>query len=589
LWVPTARRVFDALLYLRLTSLAGRVRYRLKRLRQPKYLFGTLVGVAYIYFFFVRRVGRDYRATVPTLPGDTPELLGAFAALGLLCVAVASWILPRARVSLSFSEPEIAFLFPAPVKRRTLIHYRLISSQAALALTSLILSLVSNRWRLLGGSMVTHAIGWWIILATINLHLTGSSFAITRLMDRGVTSLRRRLVTFALIAALLLSAIAWVFRSVPVPTATDLAGAEALSRYLSAVLTSGPLAWLLALPKLTVGPFLAPDNREFLLALGPALLLLAGHYLWVLRTEVAFEEASLLRAEKRAARLAAMRQGDVTGKKAVRKVRRDPFRLFARGRPEIAFLWKNLLSTVSYLRPRTAFIATAVIVVGCTWLANTPYRPFLGVVLTIAIASGTLALVLGPQIARWDLRSDLVNADMLKTYPLHGWQVVLGQLLTPLVVLSVIVWLAILAIALALPVRELTGVTPGLRAALAVALALLAPPFFALQLLVQNAIAVLFPAWVQTVSNRTERGLDVMGQRIIFLAGQLLIVAVAVLPAVLVAALVFFICQWLTGPPVAITLALLSVLAILCIETWIGVRLLGERFERFDVSSELRP
>jgi hypothetical protein len=47
-----------------------------------------------------------------------------------------------------------------------------------------------------------------------------------------------------------------------------------------------------------------------------------------------------------------------------------------------------------------------------------------------------LLLILGPQLARQDLRGDLPNTDILKTYPLHGWQIVCGELLTPLVVLD---------------------------------------------------------------------------------------------------------------------------------------------------------
>ena len=34
-----------------------------------------------------------------------------------------------------------------------------------------------------------------------------------------------------------------------------------------------------------------------------------------------------------------------------------------------------------------------------------------------------------PQLLRQDLRSDLLNADLLKAYPLPGWQIVLGEVL----------------------------------------------------------------------------------------------------------------------------------------------------------------
>ena len=39
-----------ALWYLRVTSIVGRVRSRLRRLKQPKYLAGALVGAVYFAF-----------------------------------------------------------------------------------------------------------------------------------------------------------------------------------------------------------------------------------------------------------------------------------------------------------------------------------------------------------------------------------------------------------------------------------------------------------------------------------------------------------------------------------------------------------
>jgi hypothetical protein len=53
--VSTFSSLVWALWYLRVTSLVGLVRSRLKRLRQPKYLAGALVGALYFYWIFFRR------------------------------------------------------------------------------------------------------------------------------------------------------------------------------------------------------------------------------------------------------------------------------------------------------------------------------------------------------------------------------------------------------------------------------------------------------------------------------------------------------------------------------------------------------
>ncbi len=582
-----------ALLYLQWTSLQGQFRSRLRRLKQPKYLMGALVGTAYVYFFFVRRARAGYgnptSGHTPHVPSDVLSTVTALGALALLTLVVLSWILPRASASLAFSEAEIAFLFPAPISRRTLIHYRLLKSQLALAFTSLVLTLVSNRWAFLGGSAATHAVGWWVILATLNLHFTGSSFAITRLLNRGVTSWARRLAVFVLMALVTTATVLWIRISARAPTPADLLNARAMTEYLLFVLSSGPLPWLLAVPKFVLAPFLAPDARAFAIAVGPAVLVLGAHYAWVLRTEVSFEEASVARAEKRAARVMAMRQGKPPAGAGGSKAKHAPFRLASVGRPEAAFLWKNLLSTSAVFRPRTAGIAAAVIVVGCTWLAHHPvYRAALPAVTSGALIVGAFTFLLGPQLARCDLRADLLNADMLKTYPLRGWQIVFGELLAPVVMLTAIVWLAALAATLSSPSGQFTWLNSEARVGILIGVALLAPPLCALQLLVPNTLTVLFPAWVQTVSNRGEHGLDVMGQRIIFLAGQFLVAALALLPAALGAILVFVPVQWVLGPFVAAVAAGLLIIATLVSEVWLAMQWLGRRFERFDLSSELR-
>ena len=47
-----------ALLYLRLVSAGNWLLSRARRLRQPKYLLGAVVGCAYFYYFFFRPMGQ---------------------------------------------------------------------------------------------------------------------------------------------------------------------------------------------------------------------------------------------------------------------------------------------------------------------------------------------------------------------------------------------------------------------------------------------------------------------------------------------------------------------------------------------------
>ena len=585
----SVRDVIGALFYLRVTSLRNLVITRFLRLKQPKYLIGAVVGVVYFYFLVVRRMSAPRPAgAVPFAQSFSSEQLPAVASFGafvLMAFVALYWLLPRSRAALTFSEAEIAFLFPAPIGRKTLIHYRWINTQLRILLTSLLLALFSSPWTFLTGGAVIRVVGWWLILSTLDLHAVGSSFAITRLLDRGMTSLARQLLTIAIAALVLGGALLAAWRGLRAPNPEELRGPVMVMGYIGSLLTTGPLSWLLLPAAWVVRPLLAPSARAFLAALGPALLVYVLHYAWVLRAEVSFEEASIAKAEKRAARRRSMREGKGISL-TERKARSAPFKLAATGRPELAFLWKNLLASGRYLRPRVALIAAAIIVVGCGWVARGDHEVLRNVVAVFAMFASGYALVLGPLIARQDLRLDLPNIDVLKTYPLRGWQIVLGEVLAPIAILTVLLWLMLLAASLTFRPPNVAWL-PGAIAPAAIGAGLLLPFVCAVEVLVLNAAIVLFPAWVPMGPERGT-GIDVFGQRIFFLAALLLTMIGALLPAAIAAAALFFITTYVVGALVAGGLAVVAALTVLIVELWLAIAWLGKRFEGFDLSAELR-
>jgi hypothetical protein len=577
--------IASALWYLRVTTAKGWLTSRLRRLKQPKYLVGALIGSSYIYFLFIRNIARNAEARAEPAPAEAlSPIVPEIAAAALLLLIALNWVVPRGRAGLTFSEAEISFLFPAPIHRRSLIHYRLLCTLGALGLTALLMTLFSSGWAPGGASAWLRALAWWVVLGTVSLHFTATSFVVTRLLDRGISSLARGVAGLAVLALAIGVPFVWTLTSLPAPTQQDLAGLPAIARYVETALQSGPLPWLLVAPRLLVAPLFAVDARTFVLALGPALFLLAAHYVWVLFATVSFEEASIARAEKRATKMAAFRSGNLRSTAA--KKLRDPFDLRDTGPPEVAFLWKNLLAMGRLFTPRSGLVATAIVTAGGLWLSTAELRGGQALVAIVATVLIAIVLFFGPQFARQDLRSDLKNADILKTYPLDGAQIVFGEMLAPIAVLSVMAWLAVLALTL---VAALPAVPIHVRGLGALAIAAAAPFFCALQLVIQNAIALIFPAWVQSVSNPGEHGLDVIGQRLVFVAGQILLLALGMLPAAVAALVTFFVVTWVAGPIMAALLAWLVVLTVLGVEIWAGVRWLGERFAHFDLSSELRP
>jgi ABC-2 type transport system permease protein len=586
-----------ALWYLRANSIVGRIKSRLRRLKQPKYLAGAVIGALYFYFVFFRRTHAPQIGGRPGSPGSLAEALpadllpvfGEIGALILFLVLALNWFFPR-RAALAFSESEIAFLFPAPVSRRMLVHYRVLGAQFSIFFTAIIFTLVFGRGRGFGAHSGYQFIGWWLVLALINLHFTGTSFFWSRLLNRSIATVRQRVITIGAGTAAVLALVVWIVLSVRLPTHADFSSAPDAARYVMEVFHAGPMPWLLALPKLALAPYFATGPVDFALAMIPALILLAIHYFWVVHTEVAFEEASIARAEKRAARRRASQQGDWRGNVAVAKARTPAFALGSIGRPELAFLWKNLLATSAFFRPRPILVLAAIIVSATSWLSRQPdLAPICVVLSVVGLVILIMTVLLGPQFARQDLRTDLANADILKSYPLRGWQIVLGEVLTPVAILGVVFWLALLTVYLSLPSDSFGRIPPGLRGVAAFGLAVLAPPFIAIQVLMPNAATVLFPAWVQATRDQTERGIEVLGQRIIFVAGQLLVTAFVLLPALLAGALVLFMVNLIAGFEIGAAVAVIAMAVLLGFEAWLGIRWLGNRFEELDISSELRP
>ena len=594
--------MFRALLYLRFTSFKNWVIARGRRLRQPKYLIGAIGGCAYFYFFFFRPLGDSSSRPVPVmsdearhamemataaLPADWLPATTALGALAFLTFISFMWIVPAQRAALGFTEAEIAFLFPAPITRRALVHFRLISSQLRSLIGAAVMMLFSNRWAFIGGNALTHAIGWWFIFSALNLHFSGANFTLTRLGDIGVGAWRRRLLALLLLFAVIAITFFRLPSFVGAPELGETVDLRPATEWVVAFTNTAPLTWLLWPFRLVLGPFLAVTNHDFFLALVPALAVITLHYFWVVRTAIAFEDASIDFAQKRGARAAAWRSGQHRMATTPTKARPGPFHLRGTGRPELAFLWKNLLSTWQYFTVRVLLVCTAVIVGVAAWINTQPMgRAVLPGIGIMALFFGAYALVVGPQFARQDIRSDMAHADVLKTYPLAGWQIVLGELFTPIVILTAILWLTLLTLVLTLQPETigLTWLTTELRIACGLALAVIVPPLATLQLLVPNAAALVFPAWFQ-MSRTRGGGPEVFGQRMIFFFAQVIMTAIALLPATGMAALLIFILQWWAGPVAAVGLAAIAVFVTLSAEVGCGVWWLGERFEKLDLSA----
>ena len=591
--------MIGALLYLRLTSLRNLVVYRIQRLRQPKYLLGAAVALAYIYFVLWPRMTGGRHPAGPALASAGPVGM-AFLCIGMSALALIRilfvWIAPAEKPGLRFSEAEIAFLFSAPISRRTLIHFRLLSAQIAILFTSVLMSLFFMRFSYLGGNRLVPAVGWWVVLSTFDLHVTGTNLMLGRLRERGAGFLLWRIAGVGFIAAYVAAVLVALATYARHADAVDLF--RATPGFYRGMLDWQPLGWLLLPFRIVFGPFFAVGLRAFGVALVPALLLLGLHYWWVSSSETPFEEGSIALAERRAAAKAAAQSGDFS-KAGLSKprARSGPFPLASKGPPEIAFLWKNLLSMrTTLVNRRTVLLTLYVFIVLAISLRPMLARSHPGggmavlgpllVLLCGAVAAYTL--LLGPQIVRQDLRSDLTNADILKTYPIEGWRLALGELLAPTAVLTALLWACILVCTCVFdPSGSAQWLSPVRRITLAGCLGIVAPFVCLLQLIVPNAIMLLLPDWYQATRTRGA-GIELLGQRLIFGLAQLLMALVVAVPAIVAAGLIVFSAQFYVGVAGGIVAATVAVVGVLAGEAAVGLWWLGSRFERLDLSAEMR-
>lgn len=565
-----------ALVYLTLCSMKNRIRSRLRRLREIRYLAGLVVGLLYFYFLLFRR-GRSGGVGVLGALARAHDPLALAGAIALFVIVALAWVWPSSgKPALLFSRADVQFLFPAPFTRRQLIGYKLLRTQIGALFSSALVTMFFRPRTLAGGWMFF--VGATVLTATLIVHLTGVSLSRASLREHGRSGWSRQwwpLFVVLASAAVLAGEVAMDWGRL-----TSIVGGDDLGHELLRLGTTGaasvvlwPFAALVRLP-------LARDAGEFLYALPFALGLLVLNFAWVLRSDAAFEEASAELAEK----IARVRRGEDVSTKRARK-RAAPFTLGLSGRAETALLWKNLILLGRYSPRRLVALALPTIIIVFLVASRGGNGPGLANGLAmVCLALVAMTVVMGPMMLRNDLRQDLANLDVLKSWPVSGAALVRGESLAPTAVLTAVAWLGLIGAAV-LSSRLFTalGVTAAGRLSVVLAALIVAPGIIATQVVVQNALAVLFPAWISVGASRAH-GLDVMGQRMLMLAGMLVTLVLAILPAAVFGAIAGAAIYFATSVvPVIVPAAVVT--ASLLAECLLATEALGRVMDRTDPSA----
>lgn len=561
--------------YLTARSFRNRLARRLRRLREPRYLAGLAVGLVYLYFAVLRNQIRAARHSHDLFSNDgfvqaLPVIVVA-GGIALWLITLIAWFWPSSDPPLKFTGAEVQFFYTAPLRRRQILHYKLLRSQVGVVFGVLIAAVFSGAATAAAAGRWTFLVGGLVLFSTLRLHFLGIAFSRASLREGRVIPARAWIppAVTAMLSALVLGSYA-AHASELWRAGVGTGWPPGFGTLALEIARSQPAAIGLWPFTAIVAPVMSAPGRAFLLALVPACALLALNYWWVLQSDSVLGEA-VVAAEKR--------QAGSSRRLPKPVARKAPFALAPTGRPEFALLWKNLILLGRYASARMVLQILLPIVIMSVAFGSTRAGSALA---WIALLVAGFFTVLGPYTMRNDLRHDMPRLAVLKSWPVSGTTLLVGELLAPAVVLTVLVWTS-LAAALALSGGLGWGWSSFVdRVVLALVAAMAAPVIVGAQLLIQNAAVILFPGWVPTGGSRP-RGIEAMGQQMLMFAGTLLALVVGVLPAAAVSALVGLVLYGVAGIAGLLPAGILF-MAVLLVEGVLVAVLLGRLLERTEPS-----
>ncbi len=467
-------------------------------------------------------------------PGQTAtaehlEEVRRFGPLGLLAYCVLTIAFSSGERAISFTPAEVEFLFCGPFSRRQLLGYKIAAGLLTSLMTALFLTVFLHRHAAL--SLAAYVS---LVLGLLFLQLFAMSVALViSTVGARAYNLWRKIVLVVLVA-LVLVAFLQIGKDL-----LRLEPAELLRRVEQSPLLQvlfKPLRWFV---EAFTAEHLWPDFAQGVLrclAVDGVLLALVfaldAHYL----------ETSAAVSERIYAQLQRIRGGGAATM-AVPPSGKPSFNLpsfpWWGGVGPIA--WRQLTTVLrSFSRIIAVLIIFAVMLTPAliSFRASTDQAalvPALGTMIGITV--GVMTLFLTPLVT-FDFRGDIDRLDVLKTLPIAAHWLAVGQLVAPVLLLSILQWTALAVFAL------MAGGTESLFWSVA---ALIVPLNFLL-IGLENLLFLLFPA---RIAPATPGDFQALGRQMLLYLAKLLGAGLALSMATLVALPVYF----LTGqrlPPAVI-------------------------------------
>jgi hypothetical protein len=525
----------------KLIALQGRgiARRMLRGGKSPARILALIIGAAICIGWLILAASPGLRQ-----PADLNRAnrVRAVMPLALLGICIITAITSAGDKAIAFTPGEVDQLFPGPFTRRELLAYKLLKSTLGALLTASIMSIVMMKYA-----------RWWpacFVAVFLTLLLVQWTSIVLLLGGQAIGaaaySRLRRFIIIAAGALLFVGVRAWIAQGAG-------GGETAVYQFRAS-----------SLGKFVLAPFepfaeLMTSNRAIDMAkwAGLCAVLNGGLLVLVFLLDAHYIETAINASERRYAKIQRMRGGSFLsgGKKSASW--HLPMLPRAGGAGPIA--WRQL--TTAARSSRGLLVLLVIIAIGAApTLAGHGKQ-------SVHLLIGLLAWLtfLCSSMLSFDFRGDVDHIESLKALPLPAWAVAAGQLVSPVLVLSLLhaIILGIAAFAV-----------PGYRLYLLLAIPLLIP-LNALLFAAENLIFLWFPSRPAAVS---PGDFQVMGRKFIFMIGKMLILGTGLFVAGIGGGL-----TWkLSG--LNVPLGALAAGIILALEVVAIIPLIAHAFWRFDPS-----
>ena len=588
----------------------GRLVHFVRLLRQPTYLLGFLVGIAWLLLWLGPvLLGSESAELGPyrQLLETSARLLPAFRILtsfGLAMLLSIWWLIQWGSQPLTLRESEIHLLIPAPLPKRQVLQYAILKNQPRILVGCFFMSFLvgtGNRGYLLG------FLSYWLFLTNWDLHAKARNLWIAR--NQELPGNRAWIRRIGLIGGILLYWILFIFlsrklRLVLLGTVWSSATFLQTVPVVSDAISESWLSVLLAPFVVFLGLHFTSSvvSTVFVSGLVVNLLLIVIQNEWVVRSATRFEEAAL----EKARRASEWRDGIGRYRSTSFRRRLDiPFSLQFVSSPETAVIWKNLLASTRIPLRRQVLIGFLVVTALYFSLLLLPLPEW---TYGVSLVTGLVLFFFFPMFAsnsfRNDFRTDLTNLELVRSWPTASWRLFVAEIGGPVVQIGLYSALGAgitLASQLAIDSLGVEGMsilplwlkqdTP--RVLVLGWLMLGAAPFVlltgAMCCAIHNLLALNFPGWVPLGRKRQDAAAN-LGQNLLITIVIMLSMALGIFPSAVLLGVTLRIQLWWLEIPFSFwevpLLGLVTSLPILFLVT-VMIALGGWSWERLDPSREL--